>query len=366
MKTDPWHYSREELAKQILGMFENNLSSALVFFAPRRMGKTEFLRKDITPLAEKKGWAVFYFSFLDVGSNPAEEFVKSLLKFADELGLIKNSNSLLNKISKVSLKANTIKVGVGGSVELREPKKLEFDLKELLNEIAKKTKLLLLMDEVQILAEAKNANFIAAFRTVLDVNKDKIKVIFTGSSQAGLRRMFSQSKAPFFHFGQNIDFPKLDKGFTNHLADTFKKVTTRTLDKNLLWKAFEDFQQVTQLARSLVERLALNPNLKIDEAKEQLLNELSDDRKFVETWDNLSSLEHAVLVLIANGEKGLFSASTKSILAKQLGVEKLELSTIQATIRKLARKNLIGQQDRSDYFIDDPNFKSWILVSKPK
>lgn len=28
------------------------------------MGKTEFLRKDITPLAEAAGWRVFYFSFL--------------------------------------------------------------------------------------------------------------------------------------------------------------------------------------------------------------------------------------------------------------------------------------------------------------
>ncbi|MDO8954950.1 MAG: hypothetical protein Q7V63_08895 [Gammaproteobacteria bacterium] len=257
-----------------------------------------------------------------------------------------------------------INTGVGGSIELRDPRKIEYDLKELLNEIAKKTKLLLLMDEVQTLAEAKNANLIAGFRTGLDINKDKIKVIFTGSSQSALRRMFSQSKAPLFHFGQNIDFPKLDRGFTDHLADIFKTVTTHTLDKSLLWTAFEEFQQVTQLARSLAERLALNPSLKIDEAKEQLLTEISDDRKYVETWEVISNLEQVMLVLIAKGDKGLFSASTKSNIAKQLGIQKIELSTIQSSIRTLTRKNLIGQQDRSNYFVDDPNFKSWIMMSK--
>lgn len=64
-KLDPWHFSRTELAKQVLGMFDNGLASSLTFFAPRRMGKTEFLRKDITPLAQQQGWRVFYFSFLD-------------------------------------------------------------------------------------------------------------------------------------------------------------------------------------------------------------------------------------------------------------------------------------------------------------
>ena len=366
MKNDPWHYSREDLAKQILGMFENNLSSALVFFAPRRMGKTEFLRKDIMPLAERHGWAVFYFSFLDVGLNPTEEFVRSLLKFAEEKKFINPQNSLLNNINEVSVHTNIIKIGVGGSIKLKASKKHDFNLKDLLSEISKKNKLLLLMDEVQVLAQTSNANFIAAFRTALDINKDGIKVIFTGSSQTGLRRIFSQAKAPFFHYGQNIDFPKLDKGFTDYLAEIFKKVTGRMLNENSLWKVFEEFQQVTQLARALVERMALNPNLKIEEAKNQLLAEISDDRKYVEVWEKISNLEQALLILIAKGQTSFFSASTNTDLIKQLGIHKLGVSTIQSAVRTLTRKNLIGAQDRSNYFIDDPNFKNWILTSKLK
>lgn len=93
-------------------------------------------------------------------------------------------------------------------------------LKALLDELGRRDTLtLLLLDEVQALATSpKHAPFIAALRTGLDLNKDRVKAVFTGSSREGLRRMFSQASAPFFHFGQNLDFPDMDRGFTEHLA----------------------------------------------------------------------------------------------------------------------------------------------------
>lgn len=364
IKSDPWHYPRETLAKQVLGMFESQLSNALVFFAPRRMGKTEFLRKDVMPLAEKKGWLVFYFSFLDVADHPAEELVKALLQYAEENNIIKNKETFWSKISKISLKASAMSTGIDGSVELnKKPKKqLEYNFKELLAQIAKKSKLLLLMDEIQMLAEPKNASFMAAFRTVLDINKDLIKVIFTGSSQNGLRRMFSQSKAPFFHFGLNIDFPKLHQEFTDHLADMFQKVTQRTLDKKALWNAFESLEQVTQLGRLLVEKLALNPNLNIEDAQQQLMAEISNDRKYQEQWGSCSHLEQQLLIFIAKEQAGLFSVETREKLAQKLGVPELGTPTVQSALRTLNRKDLIRIHDRSDYDVEDPNFKHWILT----
>lgn len=48
----------------------------------------EFLRKDITPLAEQLGWRVFYFSFLDAGLHSEGQFVKALDEFSQQNGLI--------------------------------------------------------------------------------------------------------------------------------------------------------------------------------------------------------------------------------------------------------------------------------------
>jgi len=38
---DLWHFPCTELEQQVLALFVSGLSNALVFFAPRRMGKTE-------------------------------------------------------------------------------------------------------------------------------------------------------------------------------------------------------------------------------------------------------------------------------------------------------------------------------------
>lgn len=363
MANDIWHYPRTALAKQILGMFETGLSSSLIFFAPRRMGKTEFLNKDILPVAKKLGWNVLYFSFLDVDSNAAVEFTRALVKFVEEIGAFPKASHLLKRVSKISGKA----VGVQAEVELRASTVIFDDVKEIVQQAAAKGKILLLMDEVQALAQdSTNAKFVATLRTALDLNKDNVKVIFTGSSQEGLRRMFSQAKAPFFHFGQNLPFPELGRDFTDHLANMFEKVTQRKLDKASLWASFEEMKKIPQLARSLVERIALNPQLSLKEASKQLLSELVTDRAFVEHWDRCSALEKLLLREIATDSAILFSNTTRQRLAKILGIKELSTSSVQSALRTLTRKNLIGHHpdQNGNYFIEDVHFKNWLLESE--
>lgn len=362
MSRDPWHFPRSILAEQVLGMFESGISSALVFFAPRRMGKTEFLCKDITPLAKKRKWRVFYFSFLDVGKSASTDFTRSLIHFAKEQGVLNKAGGLLKRVSKISGEV----AGIKADIALRDPEQTQASLKDVIYQLCQKEKLLLLMDEVQTLAQdPANANFIASFRTVLDLNKNNVKVIFTGSSQEGLRRMFSQAKAPFFHFGQNLPFPELERDFTDHLSQMFHVATKRQIDKNALWKAFIEMQKVPQLARALVERMALNPYLSIKEAKEQLLAQIFEDSTFIDVWEKCNALERIILKELAAGESSLFSAETIKRLEKMLIVTDLKLSSVQSSVRVLIRKGLIGRiPEQRRYYIDDPNFKNWLLQHK--
>lgn len=362
MVTDTWHYPRLVLAKHILALLESGLSSALTFFAPRRMGKTEFLRKDISPLAEKLGWQVFYFSFLDVGPKAKLEFTQSLIQFAVEIDSFAAPKRLLKQIDKISGEIT----GIKGSIQFKESKDISNNMKEVMKQLAKKGKILLLLDEVQILAQHSiNTNFIAALRTSLDIHKDTIKVIFTGSSQEGLRRMFSESKAPFFHFGQNLPFPELDKGFTDHLSRMFEKVTGRKINPEKLWDIFQEMQKVPQLIRSLVERLALNPDFSIENAKTQLLAEIFNDREFIKTWEECTALERLLLQEISVDEKTFFSEKARQLFASKLGVAELPVSSVQSSLRVLLRKGVIGRQpDRQGYYIDDPSFKSWMYEHK--
>lgn len=358
MRLDIWHYPRRELAQQVLGMFESGLSSALVFFAPRRMGKTEFLLKDIRPLATQQHWDVLYFSFLDAGSNPKEIFTSALLEFAVDIGATK-WEKFQKRVKKISASA----AGIQAGIEFRDPQQAKITLKEVITELTKHHhKLLLLLDEVQILSrDEKNRDFVAALRTALDVNKDVIKVIFTGSSREGLRRMFSKSNAPFFHFGQNLPFPELGQGFIDHLAHIFNKVTHREIDAKKLWETFVEMDKVPQLIRSLVERLVLHPDLTLQKAKQQLLQDIIEDREYATIWENASLLEQLVLKLITTNEKELFSESKRAQLARQMGIDELPVSALQSTVRSLQRKNIIGSSsERGIYYIDDPNFQSWI------
>lgn len=356
-KTDIWHFPRTTLAKHVLGMFDNGLASSLTFFAPRRMGKTEFLRKDITPIAEHKGWRVFYFSFLDAGAHSEAQFIQALDAFSKEIGIVSKASGWFKKIGTVSTEA----AGVKAEVTFTHGQNTASILSSVAALAAQGKPTLLLLDEIQALAGTRHKTMIASLRTALDTHKDQVKVIFTGSSREGLRKMFSVSSAPFFHYGQNLPFPELTREFTDHLADVFHTTTQRHLDKESLWCAFVDMQRSPQMARSLVERLALQPALDIHFAKQQLMNDITGHRDFLGLWQGLKLLEQLLLKAIAMQEQELYSAAFRQELADSIGVESVPVSSVQSALRSLANKQIVFKPDNGVYEIEDALFKEWIV-----
>lgn len=355
-----WHFPRLSLAKQVLGMFDSGLSTALVFFAPRRMGKTEFLLEDVQPLAKREGYQVFYHSFLDASKNAEFEFTKSLQQHLQENDLLTKSKKAVTNIKNIRAGA----LGIQGSIELHAPSTHSSDFREMLKKISKKNPLVLLMDEIQALVKNNEVNlpFITSLRTVLDTNKENIKVIFTGSSREGLKKMFSAKDAPFFHFGQNLSFPQFGPEFIEHLAKQYHGITHRNISETTLWNAFEELGKMPQLIRALVERLVLHPELSIDQAKNELLEELAQDQSFDNSWDNFSSLEQLILLELASENHKIYSIESRNKLATKLGLDNIPVSSIQAAMRKLNKNCIIGHaQEHGEYFIDDPNFQDWIL-----
>ena len=85
--TDPWHYPRTELAKRTFALIEKRLANALVLFGPRRIGKTEFLIRDLGPLAEKAGHRVVYASFWQSPLSPVATLLTALHEGQQKRGL---------------------------------------------------------------------------------------------------------------------------------------------------------------------------------------------------------------------------------------------------------------------------------------
>lgn len=342
---DIWHYPRTTLAEQVLGLFNSGLSHALTFFAPRRKGKTEFLLKDITPLAQKQDYQVFYFSFLD-NANAQKRFIYELNAFAK--GKIAKTLSHLSSIEIQGIKVEMAQMG-------------NDDLLHALSTLANQNKpTLLLLDEIQALAGASHYPIIASLRTALDTNKDKIKVIFTGSSRENLRLMFSSSTAPFFHYGQNLTFPDLDKAFTDHLAGVFYHTTKRDLNNDELWQAFNDMNKSPQMARALIEKMALNPLLTLATAKQELLSDIGANDVYLSSYQSLTALQQHLLTHIATGQSEPYSTTTKEQLSELLGLS-ITTPAIQSAIRSLSNKGLLFRLDNGVYEIDDPFFKDWLL-----
>ncbi len=361
-KQDLWHYPRPQLAKQIMGIFDSGLAHSLTLFAPRRMGKTEFLLKDIVPNALHHHWQVFYFSFLDTGAEAAPEFLTALQAFLHQIQFQSKSKVFFRQVSQVGIQIHAAGAGLGAQLQLKDTPEKFADIKSLIHALAAKDKILLLLDEVQVLAQKKeNSRLIAGLRTALDIDKDQVKVIFTGSSQEGLRRMFSESKAPFFHFGQNLPFPEFDTGFTTHMAARFQAVTSRALDADALWEVFVKMHKVPFFLRTLVERLALHPEWSLQQAYATMRQEMAEDQTFVKQWKQCSLLEQLLLKRILEKPSGLFSEETQQELQTTLGIATVGVANIQSALRSLENKGLICRPpSRGQYQFEDALFQEWL------
>ncbi len=431
-RTDPLYFPRSELAQRLLISLKDGITHALTLFAPRRMGKTQFLLNDIEPKAEEMGFNVFYFSFMEQADDnkTQQAFVYALLDFLNKI--TQGKSKLIDTLK--SIKSLDIL-----GVELNEQEEqAQINVSRLLNEIAEKSEkpILMLLDEVQELARSKgNEGLVRSLRTGLDVNQSKIKVIFTGSSTNGLKAMFNDNKAPFFHFAHALNFPHLDKSFTDFLADIYEQRTGKQLDKTAFYQTFERFhftplymRAITQdmiinpdltldevveyrlsfhfahalnfphldksftdfladiyeqrtgkqldktafyqtferfhftplYMRAITQDMIINPDLTLDEVVEYRLSQMDEQGGIMKQWQHLSELERQLLRLIANGNSTPYSKETRLMLAEVMGVDDITSSTIQGKLRKLERNELIARNIDKTLQINDPHFKTWI------
>ncbi|MCW9718940.1 MULTISPECIES: AAA family ATPase [unclassified Avibacterium] len=355
---DPLYFPRSELASRLLISLKDGIMHALTLFAPRRMGKTQFLLNDIKPLAEEMGFNVFYFSFMEKSDGEMRKaFNAQLLQFLDSV------TSGANKFTQAIKQLKSVDV-LGVGIELESHKAaLSVTASGLLNELAEKSKkpVLMLLDEVQELAREKgNADFIQSLRTGLDVNQNKIKVIFTGSSTNGLRLMFNDNKAPFFHFAHAIDFPHLDRAFTDFLADIYHDRTGKTIDKDDFYHLFERFHFTPLYMRSIAQDMIINHNLTLEEAADYRLSQMADLSEVGKEWGSLSLLEREILKLAAQGETTPYKKATRENLAQKIGVDEVSSSSIQGQLRKLEKKELITRDANKAIKINNPHFQTWI------
>lgn len=378
MIEDPWHFERSDLAARTLSVLIDGPAQALTLFSPRRTGKTEFLIKDLAPLAEEGGHRAIYVSFWQAPLSPL-----AILLHALELSL-KQRGSFSDRVRNTAL-ALTPKLKLsaplpGGKAEAeidltaldkKPTSNLLLYLDDLLERLSKRKKAtILLLDEIQELAKSSgNAPLIAALRTSLDKRSSRLKAVFTGSSREGLAAMFSAREAPFFHFATPIDLEDLKDPFVDHLIKIFKKSSKRALNRKDMLSAYSKLHGNPYFFRNLIDLLMLNPSLTAKEGVEHVRQQIAIELGYPKIWLALTPIQRATAHALAKGINKPFSETARSMMGKLMKESMPSTARVQAALRKLNKMGLADTYT-GGWALDDPEFAAWVrktvVVKKSK
>jgi|CXWL01.1.fsa_nt_gi hypothetical protein len=373
---DPWHYSRESLAQRYFDQFDSGLSHANVIFGLRRTGKTEFLLKDLGPLAQANGWRVAYVSLWQSRLSPLAVLLHAFSSASRRGSLVERAEALA-RATRPKLKLGAGAPGGDAKAEievdlseLRGPPTHDalLHLDDLIDRFARPNgRALLLIDEAQELAANEdNQPLVAALRTSLDQRKGRLAVLFTGSSQDGLRRMFSRRDAPFFHFGSPLDWPPLEDGFVDHMLATFAKIVRVKLNRRDCLKAHYALDRNPYFFRKMLELLAFDPHRDVAAALAMVRERAAEDLRYPDVWRSLSPLQRAVAQQLSQATEQPFGRETLASIGRSLGARTPTRAQTLAAIRHLTRAGIVSRTgERGGYVFNDPEFGRWITARAP-
>lgn len=358
---DPWHFARPELAQAYLNAFALGLTAARGLFARRRMGKTEFLCKDLLPAAVENKYLVAYTNLWDT-STPDVAIVSALAQALEPRGL----RAVLSAVGKPvkTLRASArLPGGAEGSIEA-ELSQLQADsattMREVLRQLDQQKKpLLLVIDEAQVLAKAEHSQFARALRAALDIRKDRIKVVFAGSSETTLRDMFARSSEPFYNWAPLEPFPLLGDEFVAFTVELTNRLARNTLTLAGGKRAFEALHRTPEFFKRFIERFMLYQFEGVDAALKHTKEAVFSDEHFLKQWSAVNAPDQAVLTMIASGGSDLYSAAGLRHLSAVLGGP-VTRSTASHALRRLQDANVVTRLERGRYRIEDEAYAEWI------
>ncbi|HSV79395.1 MAG TPA: AAA family ATPase [Ramlibacter sp.] len=363
-----WHCPRPHLADSYLALLSTGLVVSTSIFAPRRTGKTVFLRQDLTPAALAKGHVVAYADLWQTRQSPGVALIRGLEEaLAPKTLTQKALHSLQRPVKSLKGSAKIGEMGLGLEVALEEPRgnatEMALRIEQLVEQLAAKKPLLLLVDEAQELARTKEAELIAtALRTAMTKHRDRMRVVFTGSSRSQLAHVFSNTDAPLYTVGATVnDFPLLGREFVEFVATKFHQACGRRLDAGALWKEFQDFKQQPEPLLSSVVALLMDPNQTLQAVCERERAEQNKAENHEGTWAALDPLQRQLVLLASNNPQAKpFAKTTLTTLARKLGLTSLDAASVQYALRRLAEKNVVVKSPRGIFEFESDAFERWV------
>lgn len=366
----------ERLAKQILVIGVGSAASSGVFLAaPRRTGKSTFVREDLRPALEAKGALVVY---ADLWANPTADpgnvivnAIRASLASNDGVVLRLAKRAGVDKLSVGSVSFDLDRVGLGKDVSLTDA------LVALSDETQKI--IVLVIDETQhaITTEAGVSALFALKAARDELNSSQhhgLRVVCTGSNRDKLA-MLRNSKDQAFFGAPLVNFPMLGKDYVEWFC---KEVDLPfQLDPKQVWPLFVEAGHRPEVIGAAADRFRFDfeidaetgPDKFADEVQ-RLTNEMNQVQMGV--IHSLTPIQSSVLRVMAASKENYapFEAATmekyrKAMTLAGLAVDdaKADVPGVQQALIALQEKKLVWKAARGVYAIEEQNIIDLLRAS---
>lgn len=373
------HFPRPALAAELADRMSGKsvLTNPFVFLAaPRRVGKSEFLRNDLMPACTNLRWITVYVDlWKDRNAPPLSLIQKALWKEAEKhLGLVQ----------QLARKAGTTEVGISagiGSFKF-DPNRMqigvESTIEELMAYIMHRTSmpLLLIVDEAQHALNSDDGTTamftLKACREEFNQSpewqehvkaKYPLMCVMTGSHRDKLARLCTAKQSPFY--GSSVDaFALLNREYVEFFVNEVRENTGGKieLDVSRTNKVFDLLGRRPELLAEVVGKAILAGQLEtldqdIQDKATKLLGDI--DGEMEESYLALTPLQQAVFEVVATGDRvSPYAQSSLEAYAAKLGAP-VTAQAAQAAIEGLRNADLLWKPAKGDYQLEDTAYRAW-------
>ena len=363
-----------QLAHQILHTSPTSASPSGVFLAaPRRTGKSTFVREDLRPALEAKGAIVIYADlWADRNADPSEllaaairaemsKYDKAIKKIAKGIGISGG------KVGGIDFSLD--RIGIGKDVTLVQA------LAALSDEV--KQPIVIVVDEAQhALTSQAGMDSLFALKAARDELNSSVhfglRLVCTGSNRDKLA-MLRNSKDQAFYGAPLVAFPHLGKDYIEWFCRNVG--LPAALDVEAVWTLFERAAWRPELLGAAADSLRFDFDIAAADVPGRFAAAV-DEQIEVATTETmrvvhaLTPLQAAVLYVLAESgtnyrpfEAATFDKYRKASKEAGESIAKVDVPSIQAALQALQEKSLIWRASRGVYALEDASLREVLLGS---
>ncbi|WP_280550435.1 ATP-binding protein [Halomonas sp. 11-S5] len=368
------YFPRHQLAADMVDALRghtlfSDAPNGLFLAAPRRTGKTTFLRNDLLPTLEAQGVEVVYVDlWSDQQRDPAQ-----LIQAAIQEAMAPHRPI----IEKVAARWGISKVGLGPWIQIDAnptedgaaslPEALR-----LLIEAGGKTVALVIDEAQQAVTTDAGNTLMAALKSARDQlntpDHIQLMLVMSGSDRDKLLRLVNSHAAPFY--GSQIQqMPLLGKAFIEHIADLIERQqpAQAPVDTGMLLQAFTAYGFRPQLFMEALGQ-AMSPLATDGDRFEQRLLSLAQaqqrdvEQDMASDYLGLDPLQQAVLWRMLEMGEGFRPYNAESLaFYRQITGKPVSAQQAQRALESLRERTppLAWKSSRGEYAVEDAAMTKW-------